>query len=153
MTSARVYLDDAGSAPVLPEVAALGEPPAGNPSSPHAEARRARELDALVHLDACQGPRWIAPPLEEVDLASFSGHKLGAGRGGLLYARPSLRLEPLLFGGPQEWARRAGREDVGGALAVATALDACRRQRAARSSAAAPLAGSIQRLLASLGGR
>ena len=116
-------------------------------------ARRARELDALVHLDACQGPRWIAPPLEEVDLASFSGHKLGAGRGGLLYARPSLRLEPLLFGGPQEWARRAGREDVGGALAVATALDACRRQRAARSSAAAPLAGSIQRLLESLGGR
>src|SRR5438105_5540420 len=257
MASARVYLDDAGSAPVLPEVAALGEPPAGNPSSPHAEgrraravldrardlaagalaidasglsftangteavnvailgagrrlprgrrvvtwaaehqavlgavrrlelegipvtvlpvdgsaragaasipadaglvsvglannevgtiqpvseiARRARELDALVHLDACQGPRWIAPPLAEVDLASFSGHKVGAGRGGLLYARPSLRLEPLLFGGPQEWARRAGREDVGGALAVATALDACRRQRAARSSAAAPL--------------
>src|SRR5919108_680077 len=39
----RIYLDDAGSAPVLPEVtAATRDVPAGNPSSPHAEGRAAR---------------------------------------------------------------------------------------------------------------
>src|ERR1700680_1967815 len=39
----RIYLDDAGAAPVLPQVAeALRELPDGNPSSPHAEGRAAR---------------------------------------------------------------------------------------------------------------
>jgi cysteine desulfurase len=116
-------------------------------------AARAREVGALVHLDACQGPRWVAPVLDGVDLASFSGHKLGAGRCGLLYARPGLRLEPLTFGGPQEWARRAGREDVSGALAVATALDVCERLRDDRRAGAAQLAVELQELLESRGGR
>src|SRR5260370_24079076 len=39
----RIYLDDAGFAPVLPEVqAALLDVPEGTPSSPHAEGRAAR---------------------------------------------------------------------------------------------------------------
>ena len=116
-------------------------------------AARARELGALVHLDACQGPRWIAPDLNSVDLASFSGHKLGAGRGGLLYARPGLRLDPVTFGGPQEWARRAGREDIGGALALATALDVCARERQQRAAEVKAPAGELQSLLERLGGR
>src|SRR5260370_37542488 len=38
----RIYLDDAGCAPVLPEIqAALLDVPEGNPSSPHAEGRAA----------------------------------------------------------------------------------------------------------------
>ena len=116
-------------------------------------AGRARELGALVHLDACQGPRWVPPPLDRVDLASFSGHKLGAGRGGLLFARPGLRLEPLTFGGPQEWARRAGREDVGAALAMATALEVCGSRRKRMAEAAAPPAEGLEDLLERLGGR
>jgi len=116
-------------------------------------AGRARELGALVHLDACQGPRWVPPPLDRVDLASFSGHKLGAGRGGLLFARPGLRLEPLTFGGPQEWARRAGREDVGAALAMATALEVCGSRRKRMAEAAAPPAAGLEDLLERLGGR
>src|SRR5205807_10397174 len=76
---------------------------------------------ALVHLDACQGPQWLEVDLRGVDLASFSGPKLGAGRGGLLFVRSGVRLDPLQFGGPQERGRRAGREDVTAAVAVATA--------------------------------
>src|SRR3989475_5937150 len=39
----RIYLDDAGSAPILPEVReALRAMSEGNPSSPHAEGRAAR---------------------------------------------------------------------------------------------------------------
>src|ERR1700675_2398448 len=42
-SASRVFLDDAGSAPVLPEVqAALRDLPDGNPSSPHTEGRAAR---------------------------------------------------------------------------------------------------------------
>ena len=46
----RIFLDDAGGAPLLPEVAAaLRDLPAGNPSSPHAEGRAARTaLDAAL---------------------------------------------------------------------------------------------------------
>src|ERR1700694_468214 len=47
---------------------------------------RAHELGALVHVDVCAGPRWIPIP-HGADLVSFSGHKLGAGRGGLLLVR------------------------------------------------------------------
>jgi cysteine sulfinate desulfinase/cysteine desulfurase-like protein len=71
---------------------------------------RAHELGALVHVDACAGPRWISIP-HGADLVSFSGHKLGAGCGGMLFVKTGVRLEPLLYGGPHEWGRRAGREE------------------------------------------
>ncbi len=118
-----------------------------------AVAARARAVGALVHLDACQGPAWVRPPLDLVDLASFSGHKLGAGRGGLLFARRAAPLLPLQFGGPQEWGRRAGREDLAGAVAVAAALAECAARREAWSAAAAAPAARLRGALEALGGR
>jgi len=97
---------------------------------------RAHAPGAIVHLDACQGPQWLEVDLRGVDLASFSGPKIGAGRGGLLFVRGGVRLEPLQYGGPQERGRRAGREDVASAVAVATALSCCAEQRQARQAAA-----------------
>ena len=116
-------------------------------------AARARQLGALVHLDACQGVQWLRPPLEVADLTSFSGHKLGAGAGGLLHARAGLLLEPLQYGGPQEFGRRPGREDVRSAVAVAVALATCAAQREARARVVAPLAARLQALLQALGGK
>jgi cysteine desulfurase len=112
---------------------------------------RAHEVGALVHVDACAGPRWISFP-EGADAVSLSGHKLGAGRGGILFVRDGVRIDPLLYGGPQEWGRRAGREDVAAATAVATALSACHRDRAARSAVAARQASSLRAMLVELGG-
>ena len=114
--------------------------------------RRARAVGALVHVDACAGPRWIAPPLG-ADLVSFSGHKLGAGCGGALYVRDGVRLDPLLYGGPQEWGRRAGREDVVAATAIASAMKTCSRQRLARSRTASAQAGRLRDALERCGGR
>lgn len=115
-------------------------------------AARAREIGALLHVDCCQGARWLPPPVEEADLASFSGHKLGAGGGGLLYADRELLLEPLQVGGPQEFGRRAGHLDAGLAAAVAAALDETARRRTAEAERVAPLADRLRVALAELGG-
>src|SRR5207244_2602174 len=70
--------------------------------------QRAHDVGALVHLDACAGPRWMPIP-PGADLVSISGHKLGAGRGGLLFVQDGDRIDPLHFRRPQERGRRAGR--------------------------------------------
>jgi len=112
---------------------------------------RAHDAGALVHIDACAGPRWIPIP-DGADLVSISGHKLGAGRGGLLYVRDGVRIEPQLFGGPQEWGRRAGYEDVASATAVATALLVCARDRSSHSRDAQRQSQALQAALLELGG-
>lgn len=112
---------------------------------------RAHEVGALVHVDACAGPRWIPIP-DGPDLVSLSGHKLGAGRGGILYVKDGVRIDPILYGGPHEWGRRAGREDVLAATAVATALSVCVRDRAARGVVAQRQATALRALLIDLGG-
>src|SRR5438067_364522 len=152
----RAYLDHAGGAPVLAEVrAALAHLPEANAQSPHAEGRAARDaLDAARDRAATAVG---APPgqvvfcsggTEAVNLAL-----LGAGHGGLLLARREVPLQPLQFGGPQEWGRRAGREDVAAAVAVATALDVCARCRADWSLAARPRAERLRAALVELGAR
>jgi cysteine desulfurase len=112
---------------------------------------RAHDVGALVHVDACAGPRWIPIP-DGADLLSLSGNKLGGGRGGILFVRDGVRIDPLLYGGPQEWGRRGGREDVGAATAVATALSACVRDRAAKASIARRHATELRALLFEMGG-
>jgi cysteine desulfurase len=113
--------------------------------------RVAHERGALVHLDACAGLRWTDLP-PGADLVSISGHKLGAGRGGALIVRDGLRLEPMQHGGPQEWGRRAGREDVSAAVALAVALDVCTREREARAAKAKLQATALRSTLEELGG-
>ncbi len=115
--------------------------------------RRARELGALVHVDACQGTAWLDPYAAAADLVSFSGHKLGAGCGGLLRVAREVTLEPLVYGGPQERSRRAGREDVRSAVAISVALACAAERRAAAAKTAAPLAERLRAALVAAGGR
>jgi cysteine desulfurase len=112
---------------------------------------RAHDAGALVHVDACAGPRWIPIP-EGADLVSLSGHKLGAGRGGVLFVRDGLRIDPLLYGGPQEYGRRAGNEDVAAAVAVAEAVCVTASERASRSVTAARQSLALREALVELGG-
>jgi cysteine desulfurase len=112
---------------------------------------RAHAHGALVHVDACAGPRWIPIP-DGADLVSISGHKLGAGRGGALYVRTGVRVDPVIYGGPQEWGRRAGYEDVASAVACATALAVCAREREQRARAATVQSAALREILVELGG-
>jgi cysteine desulfurase len=88
--------------------------------------RLCRQRGILFHTDAVQ---WFGKlPLKRVeefnaDLVSLCGHKLHGPKGvGALFIRSPLRLEPLLFGGPQEGEHRAGTENVAACVGLADAL-------------------------------
>jgi len=83
-----------------------------------------RERGVLVHVDAAQAAAHTALGLGDLgaDLVSVSGHKVGGPAGtGVLAVRAGLRIPPLLVGGDQERARRAGLENVLGAIGLGAA--------------------------------
>lgn len=102
-----------------------------------------RDRGVMVHVDAAAAVGHLPVAFDDLgaDLMSVSAHKLGGPRGmGALLVRRGLRIAPLLIGGAQERARRAGLEDVAGAVgfgAAATELLADGRLEAEASVAAA----------------
>ena len=87
-------------------------------------SRIAREAGIVFHSDGVQTAGRIPVRVRDlgVDLFSIGGHKFGAPKGvGALYVRKGVELAPVLFGGHHERDRRAGTENVPGAVALGRA--------------------------------
>ncbi len=115
-------------------------------------AAACRERGVLCHTDAVQTVGHIPVSAHElgVDSLSLSGHKFGAPRGvGALYIRKGVPFTPLIPGGHQEDGRRAGTENLAGAMGMAAALtEAAERmdeENARLRSLSNTLAGEILR--------
>jgi len=115
---------------------------------------RRRAPGAVLHTDAVQAVPWldVAQLAEVADLVSISGHKFGGPQGiGALAFNRAVKLEPLIYGGPQERERRAGTHNVAGIIGMAAALEAttgergaaCERVSRLRDQLAAGLLNSI----------
>ncbi len=95
---------------------------------------RRRAPQAVLHTDAVQAAPWydLAEMGYGADLVTISAHKFGGpqGAGALAFRRP-VELAPLTFGGPQERERRAGTQDVAGAVGLAAAMSWLRREMSA----------------------
>ncbi|HYI11026.1 MAG TPA: cysteine desulfurase family protein [Thermoanaerobaculia bacterium] len=82
-----------------------------------------RERGILFHSDITQAAGKIPLDLANVDLASFSAHKVYGPKGiGGLFLRRGVRAEPLVVGGGQERGVRAGTVNVPGVIGLSTAL-------------------------------
>src|SRR6266567_4610593 len=92
----------------------------------------------------CDAVQWLgkipAKGLGDCDFVSGCAHKFGGPRGiGFLKCPSKGHVQSLIFGGPQEEGRRAGTENVAGAISLVAALEA--REQAIASGEAKPRVG------------
>jgi cysteine desulfurase len=90
-------------------------------------AKVVHERGILFHTDAVQALGKIAVDVKKlnVDLLSFSGHKINAPKGiGGLYVKKGIPICPLVHGGHQEQGVRGGTENTIGIIATGSAVEA-----------------------------
>ncbi|MDR1404699.1 MAG: cysteine desulfurase NifS [Candidatus Methanoplasma sp.] len=89
----------------------------------------ARSSGIIFHTDAVQAFGHIPIDVEKdnIDLLSASAHKVHGPKGvGLLYIRNTIKLTPLIHGGPHERKRRAGTLNVPGIVGFGKATELAR---------------------------
>ena len=114
-----------------------------------------RERGVLVHVDAAQAAGRV--PIDftglGADLMSVSGHKFGGPAGTVaLLVRRGLRVPPLLVGGDQERARRAGMENTLGVIGLGAAADQANATRSDEERRARSQTDRVRRWAASTDG-
>lgn len=109
---------------------------------------------APIHLDAVQAAPSMSLDVGElgVDLLSVSGHKLeGPAGSGVMWIRRGTAILPQHHGGSQERHRRAGTEDVAGAVGLARAWQLAETERPATVARVRDLRDRLLAALVALG--
>jgi cysteine desulfurase len=107
----------------------------------------------LFHTDAAQAIGKVAVDVRDADLVTFSAHKFHGPKGvGGLWIRKGTPVAAQFVGGGQEFERRAGTENVAGAVGLAAAMKLAipgrmeeLRERLLKGLADARVAGSPDR--------
>lgn len=98
------------------------------------EAKR-KEFGSMTlkfHTDACQAAGALDCDVGRlhIDMMTINGSKLyGPKNVGMLYLKTGIKLQPLMFGGPQERALRPGTENVPGIIGFAKALELAQAEK------------------------
>jgi cysteine desulfurase len=125
-------LEGVGGGSLVSIMAANNETGAIQPIGEIAALLRAADGSITVHSDAiaAASTQDLAEVVSHCDLVSIAGHKLGGPPGvGVLVVRAGTPLEAMHLGGGQEAERRAGTEDVAGAVGFARALELAAEDR------------------------
>lgn len=86
----------------------------------------------IFHTDACQAAGYLDLSIENlgVDLMTLNGSKIyGPKQTGILYKNKNIKLDPILYGGDQEYGLRPGTENVPGIIGFAKALDLAQKSK------------------------
>ena len=114
-----------------------------------------RHRGVLLHVDAVQAAPWVALDLGALgaDLVSLGAHKFEGPRGvGVLYVRHGTNILAQQHGGSQERHRRAGTEDVAGAVGMAVAYELVRDDLPATVARVRRLRERLQRAVLAIEG-
>jgi len=109
----------------------------------------------LLHVDAVQAAAYLDIDVKalDVDLLSIGAHKFEGPKGvGALYLRAGTHIVAQQQGGSQERHRRAGTEDVAGAVGMAIALELACAERPASTARLVALRDRIRGVLTKLPG-
>jgi cysteine desulfurase len=113
-------------------------------------ARVAHEAGIFFHTDAVQSTGKIPYRISDLDcdLLSISAHKLYGPKGvGLLYIKSGTKIQSWNHGGGHERGRRAGTENVAGAVGLATALEIAARDMEKETAKLTAMSTRFYRLL------
>jgi len=90
--------------------------------------KRVKEFNPRIifHTDAVQAIQFLESDVQKLgaDLMTISAHKIYGPKGiGVLYVRDGIRLEPVIYGGGQEYGLRSGTENVPLIVGFAKAIE------------------------------
>jgi cysteine desulfurase len=111
-------------------------------------ARIGAEAGVAVHVDGIQAAGRLPVDVKQLGVALYtiSGHKLYGPKGvGALYVRKGTELRPILHGGHHERDRRAGTENVAGAVALGRAVEWMMEHGAEEAARVAVLRDRLER--------
>lgn len=94
------------------------------------------KLPLYLHTDAAQATNYLDLHVSRlgVDLLTLNGDKIyGPKQSAVLYVKTGVELQPLIYGGGQEFGLRAGTENLASAVGLSVALPNAQRKHIAES--------------------